>query len=257
MSRYGGVIALTLCAGAANAATTLSLDWTSAGPLHGAPYVPPVYETTAVAVADGVRVTGHLGPMPASDFVDSVLIAAGTMTGPIRPGDQLEVRYAVSATYPLGAVRITSMNIGGILYDEPGGMTVSEVFGEIPTSPITLTSGATVTGVFRSTPFTAPSSDGEWSLAWNVSWEGAPVSSDPFSFVFQPEGFRVRVIRGGPPCPGDTNADLVVNFADLNIVLAQYGMQSYPGDLAGDLDANGVVNFTDLNIVLSAYGSAC
>ncbi len=54
---------------------------------------------------------------------------------------------------------------------------------------------------------------------------------------------------------GDANGDHVVNFADLNIVLSQFG-QSGPG-LAGDVTGDGSVNFADLNVVLSAFGATC
>ena len=60
-----------------------------------------------------------------------------------------------------------------------------------------------------------------------------------------------------PPCPGDANGDGVVNFFDLNIILAQYGQSGPVGSLEGDLNRDGIVNFFDLNIVLSAYGVAC
>jgi hypothetical protein len=56
-------------------------------------------------------------------------------------------------------------------------------------------------------------------------------------------------------CPGDANGDSVVNFADLNAVLSQFG-QSGQG-LAGDVTGDGVVNFSDLNTVLSAFGRIC
>ncbi|MBX3353888.1 MAG: hypothetical protein KF684_13225 [Phycisphaeraceae bacterium] len=58
-----------------------------------------------------------------------------------------------------------------------------------------------------------------------------------------------------PPCPGDTNADGVVNFADLNAVLSAFGQtgQGIPGDVNND----GTVNFADLNLVLSVFGAAC
>ncbi len=55
------------------------------------------------------------------------------------------------------------------------------------------------------------------------------------------------------PLPGDTNGDGVVNFADLNTVLSQFG-QSGPG-LAGDTNDDGIVNFADLNTVLSNFGA--
>lgn len=58
-----------------------------------------------------------------------------------------------------------------------------------------------------------------------------------------------------PPCPGDSNADGVVNFADLNAVLSDFG-QTGQG-LAGDVNADGIVNFADLNLVLSVFGSIC
>lgn len=58
-----------------------------------------------------------------------------------------------------------------------------------------------------------------------------------------------------PTCPGDTNGDGVVNFADLNTVLGTFGQigDEVPGDLNGD----GFVNFNDLNEVLSNFGNTC
>jgi hypothetical protein len=56
-------------------------------------------------------------------------------------------------------------------------------------------------------------------------------------------------------CPGDTNGDNVVNFTDLNSVLASFG-QSGP-DIPGDVNGDMVVNFSDLNEVLAAFGSDC
>ncbi len=59
------------------------------------------------------------------------------------------------------------------------------------------------------------------------------------------------------PCPGDTNGDLIVNFADLNTVLAQFGQSGAPGSLSGDVNDDGQVNFADLNIVLANFGVVC
>ncbi|MGD9691315.1 MAG: hypothetical protein AB7G17_00565 [Phycisphaerales bacterium] len=58
-----------------------------------------------------------------------------------------------------------------------------------------------------------------------------------------------------PPCNGDTNADRIVNFLDLNIVLGDFG-RGGPGSL-GDVNGDGVVNFLDLNIVLSNFTREC
>ncbi len=57
------------------------------------------------------------------------------------------------------------------------------------------------------------------------------------------------------PCPGDTNGDNIVNFTDLNTVLADFGLSGM--GLPGDVDGDGVVNFTDLNGVLSNFGQPC
>jgi hypothetical protein len=57
------------------------------------------------------------------------------------------------------------------------------------------------------------------------------------------------------PCTGDTNGDNIVNFTDLNAVLADFGQTGM--DLPGDTNGDGVVNFTDLNEVLAAFGTSC
>ncbi len=53
--------------------------------------------------------------------------------------------------------------------------------------------------------------------------------------------------------PGDVNGDGVVNFADLNIVLSNFGQTG--AGLPGDADGDGDVDFADLNIVLSNFGT--
>ncbi len=57
------------------------------------------------------------------------------------------------------------------------------------------------------------------------------------------------------PCVGDVDFDRVVNFADLNAVLSNFGAQDIT--LPADLNASGVVDFADLNLVLSAFGASC
>ncbi|MGP1309714.1 MAG: hypothetical protein ACTS27_05905 [Phycisphaerales bacterium] len=66
--------------------------------------------------------------------------------------------------------------------------------------------------------------------------------------------FDLSVV-GPNPCLGNVNGDPVVNFADLNGVLASYGDagENIPADTNGD----GVVNFTDLNNVLVEFGINC
>ncbi len=68
-------------------------------------------------------------------------------------------------------------------------------------------------------------------------------------------GIQSFVIYLNNACAGDTNGDGIVNFTDLNAVLASFGQtgEGLPGDVNGD----GVVNFTDLNEVLANFGADC
>lgn len=52
---------------------------------------------------------------------------------------------------------------------------------------------------------------------------------------------------------GDTNGDNRVDFADLNLVLSQFGQAGRC--LAGDVTGDNAVTFPDLNIVLSEFGA--
>lgn len=60
-----------------------------------------------------------------------------------------------------------------------------------------------------------------------------------------------------PPCFGDANADGVITFTDVTVVLANFGASNPSGTGPGDADHNGVVNFADVTAVLSAFGGAC
>ncbi|MFU8829094.1 MAG: GC-type dockerin domain-anchored protein [Phycisphaerales bacterium] len=54
-------------------------------------------------------------------------------------------------------------------------------------------------------------------------------------------------------CPEDVTGDGVVDLADLNLVLANFGQTTSEGDTNGD----GVVDLADLNTVLAAFGETC
>lgn len=57
---------------------------------------------------------------------------------------------------------------------------------------------------------------------------------------------------GSTALPGDTNQDGVVNFADLNRVLGDFGMTGLA--LPGNVTPDAVVNFGDLNLLLANFG---
>ena len=58
------------------------------------------------------------------------------------------------------------------------------------------------------------------------------------------------------PCVGDANGDRVVNILDASVISGHY-LQTVPAGTKGDLDGNGVVEAADLDIVLKNYGHIC
>ena len=56
-------------------------------------------------------------------------------------------------------------------------------------------------------------------------------------------------------CPGDLTGDGAVTFADLSLVLNDYGTSG--PNLPGDVNGDGKVDFIDLSSVVSNYGQAC
>lgn len=83
-------------------------------------------------------------------------------------------------------------------------------------------------------------------VAHDLRFQNASAESGAFSIA--PGGYS-------QPCPGDANGDGEVDFADLNIVLNQFGQTG--AGLAGDINADGAVNFADLNTLLGNYNSGC
>ncbi|TVQ64298.1 MAG: hypothetical protein EA379_01850 [Phycisphaerales bacterium] len=60
-------------------------------------------------------------------------------------------------------------------------------------------------------------------------------------------------------CPGDTNGDLQIDFADIGVVLANFGLcAGDPGyNPVADVNFDGCVDFADLSIVLTNFGNTC
>ena len=76
-----------------------------------------------------------------------------------------------------------------------------------------------------------------------------------FHVTFTDESEAIIVATPESVCAGDSNADGLVNFEDLNAILSEFG---HVGDVViGDLDLDGDVDFTDLNTVLSNFGLQC
>ncbi len=57
-------------------------------------------------------------------------------------------------------------------------------------------------------------------------------------------------------CPGDANGDLLINAADLSVLLSNFG-QAAAGPSNGDFNGDGVCDAADLSVLLSQFGQAC
>lgn len=66
---------------------------------------------------------------------------------------------------------------------------------------------------------------------------------------------NIAVGCGLASCAADVNTDDMIDFADLNAVLSNFGDTGE--SLPGDINLDGDVNFADLNAVLSAFGTSC
>ena len=55
------------------------------------------------------------------------------------------------------------------------------------------------------------------------------------------------------PCPTDLDNSGVTDLADLNLILANFGMTT----AAGDTNNDGIVDLADLNAILAAFGTPC
>ncbi|MEQ8745783.1 C39 family peptidase [Pyruvatibacter sp.] len=72
-----------------------------------------------------------------------------------------------------------------------------------------------------------------------------------------PFGTGAKIFVQAPPaCPGDADGNGVVDFDDLNLVLAHWTNFVPPGQF-GDVTGDGFVDFDDLNLVLANWGNVC
>ncbi len=59
-----------------------------------------------------------------------------------------------------------------------------------------------------------------------------------------------------PACPGDANGDLMIDAADLSVLLSNFG-QPAAGPAFGDFNGDGQCNGADLSVLLSTFGTSC
>jgi hypothetical protein len=97
--------------------------------------------------------------------------------------------------------------------------------------------------------------------------DGTAYSAIPFAYVRRGQlvssarwaaGSRAGIILGHRveqvlPCPGDLNADRVLDGADIGLLLDQWGVAT--GLTIADINHDGVVNGADLGLLLSSWGA--
>lgn len=97
-------------------------------------------------------------------------------------------------------------------------------------------------------------------LTGNSPDSGHPMSINDrgevaFTCAFVGGGGALFLAQLPHPCPGDTNGDDQIDFADLNTMLSQFGQTGV--GLPGDANGDGVVDFADLNQILTVFGQSC
>ena len=85
---------------------------------------------------------------------------------------------------------------------------------------------------------------------------GIPDICDVLSGTSLDENFNLIPDECEPACFGDLNGDYVVELADLQVVLANYGASGMTYE-NGDLDNDQDVDLNDLALLLTAYGDVC
>ena len=93
-------------------------------------------------------------------------------------------------------------------------------------------------------------------------------SIDRFAFESENQAFGqgsqlrlndVTLICDAPSCAADFNLDDIVDFADLNTVLTNFGILTIvpPQYFLGNTNGDDSIDFTDLNAVLTSFGTSC
>lgn len=198
--------------------------------------------------------------------VESVMRGVSALNQTVATGaPSLATGLALGVTYDDSTdAPDTYANLVGILgQSTPGVMTDSaETVAELQESARNAVVGVYVgdtTFSFRFTSTTTPttnvafqnSAEGDGLVAYGIGALPAgfeDVSIDDLGHFMT---FSARFLLAG-----DTNADGLVNFADLNDVLARFGDFGEPDFVGADQNGDGVVNFIDLNIVLGNFGNS-
>lgn len=205
---------------------------------------------TAIPLA-GLRIQHNLNQSASSapDTVGAAYIYNTTIDGTAHGSGGVLGLLFPSAT-PIAQIleQLTGapVDLSGSVYNATGALPASS-------APTTLAGSTVVSGITVTYSFTLTTSINASGVA---SFSITGVVLNP-SFLVGALVFDSGAATIARVCPGDTNGDNAINFADLNQVLSEFGLVGLPGDFAGDVNADGAVSFADLNIVLSQFGTGC
>ncbi len=153
---------------------------------------------------------------------------------------------------------VPTQSQGNVAYNATG-IVCTLLSGQTPPVPCNSTINLADQGVQAGTvQGTLSVSNGIISLVANLNSTVPLDPANPDTGTFTITG----TIRGSAPvppppdCPGDANGDLVVNAADLSVLLSNFGLPAV-GPGSGDFNADGQCDGADLSVLLGAFGSSC
>ncbi len=228
-----------------------------------APFVPAISPSGRILLP--VAPSGIRSIDASNGSLGSVQFAGGSLSaGPrvsIRSDD---VGFGVSAFSRI--IRISPDDVATTLNDSVGAiMSAPEVSPDgsvvvAGTADSILPSQGFITGIDADTgevlwSVMLPQEDGAFPQPTGHPRFSPDGSRVYMGVILQNRSFVYAIDLGGVGVPGDTNGDGVVNFADLNAVLAAFGQSGEPGFSGADLDGDGQVGFADLNLVLTNFSA--
>lgn len=190
---------------------------------------------------------------------DDLFLNADAISGEVHPGSitgsGAGATLTVSGDYWQRQGIWPTFNGGKLVVD------IAQTDPPLPSDLLLVTGNATISGTLevRRIGGSIPVPGNRWTILQANSVSGtfqtvefpSYAGCGAYHLIYCPT--KIDVILAS--IAGDVNFDGVVNFTDLNIVLANLGAGGCGPD--GDANFDNVVNFTDLNIVLANTGSSC
>jgi outer membrane protein assembly factor BamB len=229
-----------------------------------APFVP--------AIAPSGRILLPVAPFAirSIDAADGSLGSVQFSGGPLSAGPRVSIRpdgvgFGVSALTRI--ITISPDDVATTLNDDVGAiMSAPEVspdgsFVVAGTAESVLPSQGRIRGIDAETgevlwSIMLPQEDGAFPQPTGHPRFSPDGSRVYMGVILQNRSFVYAIDLESVALPGDTNGDGVVNFADLNAVLAAFGQSGEPGFSGADLNGDGQVGFADLNLVLSNFSAS-